>query len=274
MTNEVFSFPRFWKYFLYDIKQMWRNHAKAAILIGFSPVILYVITITLGMVFENVWEAPILPLRLILLCVAFVVLELYQTRTYGYLTERKAGSAWLMVPASSVEKTVSMVLMTILVIPVLFFAVFLLTDGLLTLLDPTYTDAILTSGAEGYQNLLDSMNSLNSEGFHFSVNAMLFPMFLSMCANFLYFMLCGICFKKYKIIGAFAIMMVLSFLIPVIIGLLPHDWILHWVGDINLDEEQVAHFMNAIMNWFTALVGVLAAGLAVGTWYRVKTLKH
>ena len=40
MTSEVFNGQRFWTYFKYDLTQMWRNHVKAAILIGFSGLIL------------------------------------------------------------------------------------------------------------------------------------------------------------------------------------------------------------------------------------------
>ena len=37
--NETFNFSRFWTYFKYDLKQMWRNHSKAAILIAGAGVI-------------------------------------------------------------------------------------------------------------------------------------------------------------------------------------------------------------------------------------------
>ena len=41
--NEIFDFKRFWTYFKYDLKQAWRNHSKAAIMIGGASAIFYVI---------------------------------------------------------------------------------------------------------------------------------------------------------------------------------------------------------------------------------------
>ena len=37
--NEIFDFKRFWTYFKYDLKQAWRNHSKAAIMIGGASAI-------------------------------------------------------------------------------------------------------------------------------------------------------------------------------------------------------------------------------------------
>ena len=39
--NETFNFSRFWTYFKYDLKQMWRNHFHAAIMIGGASAIFY-----------------------------------------------------------------------------------------------------------------------------------------------------------------------------------------------------------------------------------------
>ena len=116
MKSEVFNGQRFWTYFKYDFTQMWRNHVKAAIVIGFSGLILYILGIAFNAVFRNVWEAPTFVARTVVFLLAAFSLELYQTRTYGYLTEKKAGQSWLMVPASHLEKFVSMMIITIIVI--------------------------------------------------------------------------------------------------------------------------------------------------------------
>ena len=94
MKSEVFNGSRFWTYFKYDFTQMWRNHVKASILIGFSGLILYILGIAFNAVFRNVWEAPTFVARTIVFMLAVFALELYQTRTYGYLTNRKKGAAW------------------------------------------------------------------------------------------------------------------------------------------------------------------------------------
>ena len=51
--NQVFSFQRFWTYFKYDLTQMWRNHSKAAILIGGASAIFYVTWLLFSLVFTQ-----------------------------------------------------------------------------------------------------------------------------------------------------------------------------------------------------------------------------
>jgi hypothetical protein len=155
--NETFNSSRFWTYFKYDLKQMWRNHSKAAILIGGASAIFYVIWLLFSLVFTQQWNTPPIAARVVILVIAFAILELYQVRTYGYLTEKKAGSAWLMIPASKAEKYVSMLLVTLVVIPLLFFAVYFLIDGFLALVDPTYGQALLTGAVGAYKALIDGM---------------------------------------------------------------------------------------------------------------------
>jgi hypothetical protein len=136
--NEIFDFKRFWTYFKYDLKQAWRNHSKAAIMIGGASAIFYVIWVLASLVFTQHWSSPIIYARMGVFFLAFAILELYMVRTYGHLTDKKAGSNWLMVPASKAEKFVSMLLMVCIVIPLLFFVVYMVLDGFLSLVDPTY----------------------------------------------------------------------------------------------------------------------------------------
>ena len=101
--SEIFNFKRFGTYFLYDLKQMWRKHSRPAIMIGFSIAIFYILWVLFGLVFSQNWSAPSIEFRVMMFTVAFTILEFYQAKTYGFLTEKKAGSAWLMVPASRAD---------------------------------------------------------------------------------------------------------------------------------------------------------------------------
>ena len=63
MTNEVFSFPRFGKYFKYDITQMWRNNGKAVIMLGGISLIVYLIWVIFSLVFTGTWQGPEIAVR-------------------------------------------------------------------------------------------------------------------------------------------------------------------------------------------------------------------
>ena len=275
--NESFNFSRFWTYFKYDLKQMWRNHSKAAILIGGASAIFYVLWLLFSLVFAQRWTTPPIEARVVVLILAFAILELYQVRTYGYLTEKKAGSSWLMVPASKTEKFVSMLLVTIIVIPLLFFAVYFLIDGFLSLVDPTYGTALFAGAFEAYNELMTGLSELSS-GIPMELNTsnLLFPSIISVFCNFLYFLLCGICFKKNKLVGAIAILFGLSLLLSLLTGLvLPHFISNGTLFNIDFNDEMaVAKFVTTTMNISVAITCILTIGLAWGVWYRIKTIQH
>ena len=271
--NETFSFKRVWTYFKYDLKQMWRNHSKAAILIGGASAIFYILWVMFSLVFTQTWSSPVIVARLIVLLLAFTILELYQTRTYGYLTDKKAGSAWLMVPASKGEKFVSMLLITLIVIPLLFIAVYLILDGFLSLVDPTYGQSLFTGAMDAYQTMLAGLASLSSESpIEFTTANIVTMGIVGFFCNFLYFLLCGICFKKNKIVCAIAILFGLSTVLSLVTGLIvPH---VITGMNIDLDEMEAARLFTKFWNGSLVVQCLLTLGLGWGVWRRIKTIQH
>jgi hypothetical protein len=271
--NETFNSSRFWTYFKYDLKQMWRNHSKAAILIGGASAIFYVIWLLFSLVFTQQWNTPPIAARVVILVIAFAILELYQVRTYGYLTEKRAGSAWLMIPASKAEKYVSMLLVTLVVIPLLFFAVYFLIDGFLALVDPTYGQALLTGAVGAYKALIDGMATFNGTSpIAFTTSGLFGYTLVGFFCNFLYFLLCGICFKKNKLVSAIAILFGISLLFSLITGLFVPTVVKDYA--VNLDETQVAEWAVRMMNFSVIVTCIVTVGLAWGVWRRIKTIQH
>ena len=247
--NEIFDFKRFWTYFKYDLKQMWRNHSKAAIMIGGASAIFYVIWVLASLVFTQHWSSPVIYARAAVAVLAFTILELYMVRAYGYLTDKKAGSNWLMVPASKAEKFVSMLLMVCIVIPLLFFVVYFVLDGFLSLVDPTYGQALFTGFTGVYSKLIEGITELGAESpITFTPSSLIFPSIISVFCNFLYFLLCGICFKKNKLVGA--------------------------IDFNNMDDMQLAHWVTGCMNAGVIISCLLTVGLGWGVWRRIKTIQH
>ncbi len=272
--NEIFNFKRFGTYFLYDLRQMWQRHSRPAIFIGCSVVILYVVWIIFGLLFTQRWSAPPVEARFVLWVIAFTILEFYQARTYGYLTDPREGADWLMVPASRTEKFISMLLITLVVIPVLFIVVFFALDGFLSLVDPTFGKPLVTGFWSTYRKILEMSTVVGNESpIVYSTGTWAFMSIVSFFANYLYFLLCGICFKRNKVVWALAIIFAFSTLISILTGVLVPLIFLHH-PTMDLDPMQAARVIAGIMNGAVAVSCIAMLGFGWGVWRRIKTLQH
>lgn len=268
MKSEVFSGQRFWSYFKYDATQMWRNHVKAALGIGLFGLFFYFIAVTFGLILGDGWDGPNIATRFVVFIIAFTILELYQTRTYGYLTEPKRGSAWLMVPASAFEKWLSMTLMTLVVIPVAFLLVYFASDALIALVDPTVGRSMIASIANGMTDVIDEVLRVNGEyDTDWSLWMLAPSAILGFCVNFQYFLLCGLVFRKHKILGGFLILLGLSIVLSAVTSFLTFN------TEVEVTPENI-DMVRTYLHGFNWIVGLIAVGLAGGIFWRVKTLNH
>lgn len=270
MKSEVFSGQRFWTYFKYDLTQMWRNHMKAAIVIGLAGLIFYIVGVAFNATFNHVWQAPGFKGRFIVFILSAVVLQLYQARTYGYLTDRRKGAAWLMIPASAFEKWLSMIIITLIVIPVAFLGTYAAVDGILSLADPTYGKVLLTFASQGLKEMNEALQEANTE-YNTTWNLKLFvlPLLVSHSFNYLYFLLCGITFKRHKIL--WAILLVFGF--SIVWSTLATFLGINYSIEIN-DLAEAEVFARQSLKWTTAVCAVISLVFAYGIFYRIKTLKH
>lgn len=267
MKNEVFNGQRFWNWFKYDMKQMWRNQMKAALGIGFSGLIFYALAIMFNLVIDQAWQGPSGAGRALVFVFALVALQLYQTKTYGFLTDKSKGSAWLMAPASTLEKWVSMMIMTLIVIPVLFFVAYLGVDWLLCTVDHSCGVSMISAFADAlsqYSAAYEAGDTL------ISIGSAVWFIIASFCLNFLYFLLCGIVFKKHKILYAIAITfclsMVFSLVFGQVLGVYSSD-----AADLFTSGSQAAQTSVYV---YSVISTVLALCLAGANYYRLKTIKH
>ena len=272
--NETFSFKRFGTYFKYDITQLWRKHSRAVLLIGFSGVIAYVLCVLFSLLFNQTYQAPGIVGRFVVFTVASIVLELYMTKFYGFLTDKKEGSDWILVPASKTEKYVSMLLNTIIIIPVAFLIVFLGTDWIICLLDKTAGTALISSTSEVINSIqlgatdLDELKEVGMSPVLFMIMAV-----IGSWANYLYFLLCGICFKKNKIFYSILIIFAFSILMSTLSALVIPGIDFEAMLD-NMSEEKVKAYVKGFMTAVYIFTVIYAVGMGWGVWHRINTIKH
>ncbi len=272
MTNEVFNGQRFWTYFKYDLTQMWRNHVKAAVGIGLAGLIAYFVVVLFNLTFGEGWQGPGIMGRFVVFSLAAVALEFYYTRIYGYITDKRKGSAWLMMPASTCEKWVSMLIMAMLVLPILFLCSSFLVDSVLCALDPSLGQSMLGVITGGWKSMMEAITDVNTDyTLTLNVAPLGWAMILSLWGNLLYFLLCGICFKRNKILGAFAIAFGISILSSIVMSYFSFGFMMNMdVDDMNIAQDNINNFFWWI-NVISAIYTVLIVG---GIFYRLKTIKH
>ena len=124
--NNTFSFRRFGSYFAYDIRRWASSYGPTLLVMSFFPVILYTLILVYSLLFRQMWCAPSETTRIIVGCIVSAVLSLtYPASVYGFVTDKRAGSAFLMLPASRLEKFLSMILNTVVVVPMIFSALYI-----------------------------------------------------------------------------------------------------------------------------------------------------
>jgi len=274
MINDTFSFKRFGKYFKYDIARIWRNHSKALLIMGLSVVILYAFSVLFSLIFKQEWSAPGIMGRTALFMAILFVVELYMTRLYGKITEKREGSDWILVPASKAEKFVSMLIIAIFLVPLVVFGLYLVSDWLICLIDKTAGESLMTHGIPAlFSMIAESDNSVDLAQMGITSSFFIISSILGNCANFLYFLLCGIVFKKNKIVYAIAIVFGASTVLSILSSLaLPFINFESLVGMES--QEQIFKVFRGIMNGSMILTALLALGFGWGVWRRISTIKH
>ena len=267
--NETFQLRRFWQYFRYDFMQVMRSHGRPLLLFAGLGLFYFLVQGLLSLSFSGTWSYPGHAVRIGMFIVVCTVMELYIARIYGHLTDRKAGSAWLLVPASRLEKYISMLLMVLVVIPVCVWAIYLAVDALLVLVFPAMSQPVAGSFFGGLSTLMQSFAEMSGSESPIVVSpaGMVGLLLLGHVINFLFFLLCGAALveefgKDYG--NYFSILSALA-LIPTF---------QHLDFDAGFEDEQALRLATSILNGFIAVASLVAAGLGWGVWRRIKTLQH
>lgn len=143
--NDNFNFRRFGKYYESEIRFLISNKGISLLSIGLIPVIAFVVTFLFGSVFSD-YEYMSISSRWVVAGFSAVIFAVWTpSNMYGYITELRAGSNYILVPASTLEKTLSMLLNMLIVIPLGTAALYLLSDIATTLVTGNSLDISLAA---------------------------------------------------------------------------------------------------------------------------------
>ena len=262
--KKIFSFDRFFKYFKYDLVNAKSNFGLSALILGFLPLMTFIIGNLFSLIFTGKWAGSAgTAFSGMAMGATFIISSIILgVKLYGSLTDKKAGSNWIMIPASTFEKFLSMFLIVFVVVPVCL-AVLLFVSDLILRIFPGY-NSISNVMSKGVSSLAES-------GLIVNVPAMVW---FTWGQYALAFLLGAIIFKRAKVAKTILWM----FIIGTVSGIV----MTKTIGLTNLPEVFVKDMSNASIsavqsriNWFLNIcwIGWIAI-LGGGIFWRLKTIKH
>jgi hypothetical protein len=274
MSN-VFNLKRFGNYFAYDCRRAWNLFGLILILAALAPAVVFIIQQLFSLILDGHMSGIAEGVHLgFMVFGAATIAMLAPSTIYGSLTEKRSGSSWLMIPASSFEKWLSMALVLLIVLMAAFFLVFLAGDGLMSLLFPgTYGTSTASEISSFYSKYL---NAINSGEIPVTIN---FPglIFTGMAEWVLVFAIGALYFKRSKVAKTILVLIGLSIITGIITPFIMvnggADFIKDLVQrmDFIYEPRKVITIFNVLMSLRTIIV---LGGLLTWLFFRIKTLKH
>jgi len=276
MSN-TFNFKRFCKYFMFDLKHQKDNIGMFVLFFMLFPIFFYCIYMIFGAmntdisfldVFKGAVEGPQSKFRFILfMLVSGVFMMIHPSKAYGEITDKGKGRAWLLVPASRTEKFLSMMLITLVVIPTIYIAGYMASDWLTCLIDKSCGLSLIGGGIQDIKDQAFGLQSDNANTLWFIVAAVLQTASV--------FLLGALIFKKWKVVGTFIaqflICNVLMIIGAICISKFGEDFGT-WFGTWFESHEYMADIVvNTVLNTVLAIVVI---GCGTWSWFRLKRLQH
>lgn len=272
--NDTFNIKRFGNWFISDMKACISRYGLNFLLLSLMGLVIYAVTAVTGLMINGTWGSPGLIFRTItfVICAMIMVLTL-PSKCYGHLTDKRAGSAWLMIPASAFEKFLSMTLISAIVIPALFTGIYVCTDMLICSLDPSCGEPVHTVGRMMFADNPDMPEEVRTV-----LKPMMNPYLYidDIIGTTLLFLLGAVCFKSAKTVKTLLFMMVSSAAIGIITTPFVHSYFMDIMNDPSISAEAMfgsGLFRNLnVIDTISDMTILVAA--AVVLFFRIKTIKH
>ena len=277
--NNVFDIKRFWKYLCWDVRNAYNNFGLGLLICALLPAIAFVMTVLGTLVFNPSSFAGADVTRLIgdstkvsMVFTAILITGLvFPAKQYGSLTDRKAGSTWLMLPASTLEKFLSILLVTCVVVPLCLALMLYAFDAIMSLV-PYY-------GQRACPLIIDTvksaMDKLQASDVSIDVN-LPYIIYLGFCKFILVYTLGAVFFKKHKVGKTILVLIGLSFVLTALLSVGFFHGLSFNSYDVegyfaSLDVDKLPVYFNIVLNAVNVLTFAL---LDLGIYFRIKTLKH
>ena len=277
--NNTFSFNRFKNLLLKDGKMYIRNFGSTLIVLCCMTAILWIFTLLFGKSADGASRFAII------VASAALAMMLVPSKVYGNANLSREGVGFAMMPASSLEKFVSMFVYCAIVTPIVVFFGGYLIDAFLSVFPfggfekPIRLYSLneiirMANDTEGVVNVGDFELSLEQV---FPIGVMRTSLYVGIIQWAAIFMLGNMLFKKHKAGKTFACYLGIGYLLSMIFGqvFLTNGRLERWITKIGyMPIEQKLQLYH---NWMVGgmIFGIIITGVLLYFTYRkIKTQKY
>ena len=271
--NNTFDWNRFCKVVNKDFRNLWPMFGTTAIVLATLPFAVWLLSLVISRDFvidPNYRVAMIMG-------VSSMAAVMLPSRLYRTMNLRGEGIYYAMLPASKLEKFLSILLYTFVVAPVLVYLGSMVLDIILRLMPAGPYHQWLWQGDAGFPIFTGiPMDDDTIPGFHsWLLTAAAYSSYFASPALFLY---AATLFKKHKVLYTFLILYLLDFIltviaIPVFVALGKDPDFVEWFSNtiLKLGPENLMNWVMGIVAVFNVVVFVLFTWM---TWRRLKKMPY
>ena len=158
MKNDIFNLNRFGRYLMTDVRNAVSNYGISILVMATLGLSIDVFVGLFHMIVSEGWQGIGISARVPLFLLAFALtLVSAPSKLFGHITEKKAGSAFLTLPVSTLEKTLSMVIVSCIMVPAAFVIVYLSIDLMVCSCDSTCGESLIEAATTFRADILDSL---------------------------------------------------------------------------------------------------------------------
>ena len=282
--NNTFNINRFGKVLKHDGLNFFPNLILALAILWAIPVVIYLFTALLpgdeekDLIYAFSRIDTISTLSTIALIIA-------PARLYKYCNDSRKGIGYAMLPASTLEKFLSMVIYCVIVTPIIYVAGALAIDSILAIFNGPYEGFAVSAYFDKYAQINyvlenDQMHGLLDDTWPIFINSLsaTFLILLNLFGTLLLssiFMFGNMIFKKHKTGKMIGILIVLLIIIMIIVinYVACHETMFsQWDNDTASEilKRLIVIMMNAAI--YTEII--VSALLLWGTYRKIKTQKY
>lgn len=255
--NDIFNFRRFGKYFLSDLTRLYSDNWLKILCFGLIPVFAAMLSLMFSLIGNYDYSYAGIGARDTFWSISVVIFCVWLPATcFGYVTDKRAGGNFMLVPASTFEKTASMIINTAVIIPAAFIAIYMTSDFLCT----------IASGEEMRESLAVHIG----EGIFFGIamKEMTGHMLLSVHAGMLFFLLGAVFFRKGKISKSILVLFGLG-----IILLFAVFFVLKNMANMSVEElDMIAD--TDFSTWATVLAVLQIIVFYILIYFRIRKIQY